>query len=214
MMKISDFIFQYKPLDYSEDDALCRVRIFVRENFQYALLTDLGNKSGPSSVTNSVEYIQQQLIYKGFVGNDTVFIEHYEERFSGYGSFDIVTLNHNGLPDWEKTTLKKVQVMLSCSHEELLDRTLKNDRLFKQIECLHQKLYPFTKTTFVENNRVITKRLQLEENSISKKEIIDFINTNPSESDLSNYLIRDLSFCKILCPSLRGIHRITRIKSC
>jgi hypothetical protein len=141
-----------------------------------------------------VEYIRQQLIDMGFVNDETVIIEHYEESFSGYGSFDIVTFDNSTSPNWEKTTLNKTQVMLGCPHEELLDRTLKNERLFKQIEHLHHNLYPFTKKCHVEDSNIITKRLEVEEHSISKKEINDFIKKNPTERELATFLIRDLSF--------------------
>ncbi|MDF7659697.1 DUF4263 domain-containing protein [Erwiniaceae bacterium L1_54_6] len=193
-MKVNDFIFQFKLNDFLREDALCRVRVFAYENTLFALLTDLGNKSGPTSVTNSIEYICQQLIDKGFVTRNTVIIEHYEESFSGYGSFDIVTFDKNHSPSWEKTTLKKTQALLGCSHEELLDRTLKNERLFRQIENLHQKLYPFTKNNYVEDSNIITKRLQIEEKSISKEEISNFIKTAPTEREIASFLSRDLSF--------------------
>lgn len=193
-MKVSDFIFQFKPNNYSHEEALCRVRIFLHGNTQFSLLTDLGDKSGPTSVTNSVEYIREQLINDGFIYNDTVIIEHYEEGFSGYGTFDIVTFNHNNYPHWEKTTLKKMQLMLDCSLEELLDSTLKNKRLFQKIEYLHQQIYPYTKKTYVEDSNTITKRLQIKEHSISKKEISDFIETNPTEREIADFIKKDLSF--------------------
>jgi hypothetical protein len=193
-MKINDFIFQFHPNSHSQEDALCRVRVFAHENTHFALLTDLDDKSGPTSVTNSVEYIRQQLIDKGFIYDDTIIIEHYEDNFSGYGSFDIVTFNHDCSPNWEKITMKKAQLMLHCSHIELLDRTLKNKRLFKQIEYLHQKLYPFSEKSHVEDSSIITKRFQINEQSISKKEIFEFIKSNPIERELALFLKRDLSF--------------------
>ncbi|MDY0993682.1 DUF4263 domain-containing protein [Pantoea agglomerans] len=193
-MKVSDFIFQFKINGFSGEDALCRTRIFANNSNLFALLTDLGDKSGPTSVTNSVEYIREQLIDKGFIDENTVIIEHYEEHFSGYGTFDIVTFDKKNYPSWKKTTLNKTQALLSCSHEELLDKTLKNKRLFKQIENLHNKIYPFTKKTHVEDSNVITKRIQLADNSIKKDEILDFIHSAPSERELANFLKRDLSF--------------------
>ncbi|WP_340613648.1 Shedu anti-phage system protein SduA domain-containing protein [Xenorhabdus thailandensis] len=192
-MKVSDFIFQFQPNNYSHEDALCRVRVFVNEQIQFALLTDLGEKSGPTSVTNSVEYIRQQLVTKGFIYHDTIIIEHYEDKYSGYGTFDIVTFSNSNAPSWEKTTLEKTQKMLNCPHKELLDNSLKNKRLFEQIENLHQSLYPFTKKTYVEEPDVISKRLKIRNSTISKSELIDFIKNNPIERDISNFLRNDLS---------------------
>ncbi|CAI9388462.1 hypothetical protein CITSP_00496 [Citrobacter sp. T1.2D-1] len=192
-MKVSDFIFKFKPNDYSHEYSLCRVRIFLHANTQFSLLTDLDDKS-PTSVTNSVEHIRKQLIDEGFIYNDTKIIEHYEEGFSGYGSFDIVTFDHNNSPNWEKTTLKKAQLMLGCSYEELLDGTLKNERLFKKIEYFYQQLYPYTKKTYVEDSNIITRRLLIKEHSILKKEISDFIKTNPTEREIAEFLKKDLSF--------------------
>lgn len=39
-MKVSDFIFQFKINGFSEEDALCRIRIFANNNNPFALLTD------------------------------------------------------------------------------------------------------------------------------------------------------------------------------
>lgn len=193
-MKVSDFIFQFKPNDYSHEDGLCRVRIFLHDHNQFSLLTDLDDKNGSSSVTNSVEYIRKQLINEGFIYNDTIIIEHYEEGFSGYGTFDIVTFNDHHSPHWEKITLKKAQTMLDCSHEELLDSTLKNKRLFDRIEFLHQQLYPYTKKSYVEDHSIIAKRLKINDNHISKTDIIDFIKTDPTEREIADFIKKDLSF--------------------
>jgi hypothetical protein len=193
-MKVSDFIFKFKPNDYSHDNGLCMVRIFLHENNQFSLLTDLDDKNGSSSVTNSVEYIRKQLINEGFIYNDTIIIEHYEEGLSGYGTFDIVTFNNNDSPHWEKTTLKKVQTMIGCSPEELLDSTLKNKRLFEKIESLNQQLYPYTQKSYVEDHNIITKRLKIKENYISKKDMIDLIKTNPTEREIAEFIKKDLSF--------------------
>ncbi|MBW1213011.1 DUF4263 domain-containing protein [Pantoea allii] len=193
-MKVSDFIFQFKTDSFSQDEALCRVRIFFADNTLYALLTDLDEKSGPTSVTNSVGNIRLQLIHKGFINSKTIIIEHYEESFSGYGSFDIVNFDEDNHPSWKKITLKKTKKLFDCSHEELLDRTLKNERLFKQIEHLYHKLYPFTERTYVEDSNIIAKRLHLEHNAILKKEITDFIEKCPNERELASFLKKDLSF--------------------
>ncbi|UZH02622.1 DUF4263 domain-containing protein [Pantoea anthophila] len=193
-MKVSDFIFQFKINHFSRDEALCRIRIFANNNTLFALLTDLGDKSGPTSVTNSVENIREQLIEKGFIDGKTVIIEHYEKLYSGYGTFDLVTFGRNNSPEWKKTTLKKTQELLDCSHEELLDYTLKNERLFRQVEKLYHAICPFTKKTYVEDSNVIIKRLKLAENSITKKEILEFIQSTPTERELANFLKRDLSF--------------------
>ncbi|HED5643349.1 TPA: hypothetical protein R5E59_004908 [Enterobacter cloacae] len=87
-MKISDFIFQFTPTNLSRTDSLCRVRIFLKDNVMHALLTNIDGKYSPASVTNSVEHIRKQLIEKGFISDNTLITEHYEDRLSGYGSFD------------------------------------------------------------------------------------------------------------------------------
>lgn len=193
-MKISDFIFQFTPTNLSQTDSLCRVRIFVNGENMYALITDLDSKYSPVSVTNSVEHIRAQLIKKGFISDSTAIIEHDEDKLSGYGSFELVTFNRNNSPEWETIPLENVCEKLGCPHQELIDKSLKNKRLFDQLEQLHHLLRPFTKYTYIENYSVLSRRQKIKDNAITKNELATFLASNPSERELAAFFKRDLAF--------------------
>jgi len=96
----------------------------------YALLTNIDGKYSPASVTNSIEHIRKQLIEKGFISSKTLIVEHYEDRLSGYGSFDSVIFGPGGSPSWESITIDKASERFGCDCQELLDKSLKiNDYL-------------------------------------------------------------------------------------
>ncbi|WP_090122154.1 Shedu anti-phage system protein SduA domain-containing protein [Kosakonia arachidis] len=62
------------------------------------------------------------------------------------------------------------------------------------MEYLRQQLYPYTKKSYVEDSSIITKRLLIKERSILKTEIANFIETNPTEREIAEFLKKDLSF--------------------
>lgn len=193
-MKISDFIFQFTPTNLSRTDSLCRVRIFANKNNTYALLTDIDGKYSPASVTNSIEYIREQLIVKGFISNNTLIVEHYEDKLSGYGSFDSVIFGPGGSPNWESITIEKVSERFGCDCQELLDKTLKNKRLFDQLERLHEAIRPFATNSWIENYAVLARRYKIKDNAITKSELAALLAENPKERELAAFFKRDLAF--------------------
>ncbi len=193
-MKISDFIFQFTPTNMSRTDSLCRVRIFFNENTTYTLLTNIDGKYSPASVTNFIEHIRKQLIEKGFIQDNTFIVEHYEDRLSGYGTFDLVTFGSGGSPSWEKISLEKVSERFGCDHQELVDKTLKNKRLFNQLELLHETIRPFTTNTWIESYAVLSRRYKIIDNAITKSELSKFLAGNPIERELASFFKRDLAF--------------------
>lgn len=193
-MKINDFIFQFTPTNLSRTDSLCRVRIFLKENTMHALLTNIDEKYSPASVTNSVEHIRTQLIEKGFISDNTLIIEHYEDRLSGYGSFYRVTFGPGGSPKWESISIDKISERFGCNHQELVDKTLKNKRLFNEIERLHETIRPFTTNTWIEDYAVLSRRYKIMDKAITKSELAEFLADNPIERELAKFFKRDLAF--------------------
>ncbi len=193
-MKTSDFIFQFTPANMTRTDNLCRVRLFVNKQNMYALITDVDSKYSPASVINFIENIKEQLIEKGYISESTIIITHDEDRVSGYGSFEIVTFGRNGSAEWHDSTLDKVSELLGCLRQELLDKTLKNKRLFNQLEQLHHLIRPFTKDTYIENYGVLSRRYKIKDNAITKTELAAFLSGAPSEKELATFFKRDLAF--------------------
>ncbi len=193
-MKINDFIFQFTPTNLSRTDSLCRVRVFANENTIYALLTNIDGKYSPASVTNSVEYIRKQLIEKGYISDNTRIVEHYEDSLSGYGSFDSVTFGSGGSPSWEALSLEKVSARFGCDRRELVDKTLKNKRLFDQLERMHEAIRPFATNSWIEDYAVLARRYKIKDNAITKSELAAVLAGNPTEKELAEFFKRDLAF--------------------
>ena len=193
-MKISDFIFQYTPANMMRTDSLCRVRLFVNAEKLYALITDVGGKYCPASVINFIENIKEQLIQRGYISESTILITHDEDTLSGYGSFDLVTFGRNNSARFHDSSLEKVSELLGCSHRELLDKTLKNRRLFDQLEQRHHLIRPFTRDTYIENYGVLSRRYKIKDTTITKSELAAFLADNPSERALAAFFKRDLAF--------------------
>lgn len=193
-MKVSDFIFQFTPVNLSRTDSLCRVRIFANAHNTCALLTNIDGKYSPASVTNSIEAVRKQLIEKGFISPDTLILEHYEDRLSGYGHFEEVDFGGNDSARWRPLSVEKVSELLGCPPQELLDKTLKNRRLFNQLEQLHEVIRPFTQDTWIERYDVLSRRYKIKDNAITKNELAAFLAENPTERELTAFLKRDLAF--------------------
>lgn len=193
-MKVSDFIFQFTPTNLSRTDSLCRVRIFVNEKAMYALLTNVDGKYSPASVTNYIEDIRKQLIEKGFISENTFIIEHDEDKLSGYGSFFRVNFSLNGSPSWETISIEKTVELFECNPQELLDKTLKNRRLFNQLELLHETIRPFGTDIWIKNYAELSQKFKIKDSAITKSELSAFLTKNPKERELAAFLKRDLAF--------------------
>lgn len=191
-MKISDFIFKFKSRISGHQDALCRVRIFFNCNSSFAVITDLKEKHY-ISITNAIEDIRNQLIEKGLIDKKTIVIEHYEQssiRF--YDTFDLVHFDKNNAPSWRPLTRKKIFKLLKCDLFTFGKCTFEDKRLFEQIEYLDNKINSYL-DYYVELPKKMQRRQFIKDHMISKDQLIQFINRNPSEREIQNYLQQDLS---------------------
>lgn len=201
-MKISDFIFKFSTSTVSNRDGLCRIRIFVGDNKIITLITDIGNLNPSESVTNSIEKIRLLLIQKGLVNEKSIFIEHYEKEKFSNASFDIVEFHDNGSPSWYPITKEKLKELLDCDDKELSDLTKKNKRLLSEIGRIIYAVNPRNDFCCQESPDIIKRKLEIEENKISKSELIKIIESGAKEQTISQLLKSDLSiFAEIYaCP--------------
>jgi hypothetical protein len=191
-MKINDFVYQFKPNNNYRSDFICRARLFIHGEKKYMLLTDLGEKSTSSSVTNEIEHIHANLLQDGHICEKTQLIEHYQDKLSSYGSFDFVFFE-NGAPTWKGVTIKNLCVFLGCEEIELLDNSLKNDRIFKKVERLRRKINPHIDAAYADSPEVINRRNEIDENKIKKTDLESLIASGAGESEIHSLLVRDLS---------------------
>ncbi len=190
-MKICDFVHQTK-LGVS-NPTMCRIRIFCNiKQESYAVFTDLDNNTGPS-VTNSVEDIWQDLLKQGHIREDTKVIEHYESELFRGESFDWVTFDKSNKPSWKKTRRSEICLNLGCRNTEFSERSLDNRSIFEATQKSKHSINPYIDEPFRESFDIINRRVDINENKISKKKIIEFIESNPKEKDIQTLFERDLS---------------------
>ncbi|MCR8843429.1 DUF4263 domain-containing protein [Paenibacillus sp. SC116] len=193
-MKISDIIFRYPTLSVIRNDGICRVRVFINENRQVvALLTDIGNKNTAASVTNSIEIIHTSLITRGIISEEAIIIEHYENRGCFGESFDVVSFNSNGTPQWTRMNQHDLLSLLECEQSELSQLTVRNPRLLAEIDRVRYEINPNADFPYREDPEVVKRRMEIELNSISKVNIQKLIQKGVKEQELLKLLKRDLS---------------------
>jgi len=195
-MKISDTIYRF-PVKGRRKDGLCRMRVFCNNQHNIiVVLTDLLDKNTSASVTNSIEVIIDSLIQNSIVPENSKFIEHYEDYGSFRESFDLVILNEEKPTDWK--TLKKSEVIELINSDnsdeyEFDDFTLNNSRLLNEIERLRAEIAPYIDLPFPENNLILKKIIEIEDNQISKASIIKLIEDRANETEFQKLLKKDLS---------------------
>lgn len=193
-MKVSDFIFKYPSTSITSDYALCRVRIFVTSQLEiYAILTDLGEKSVSSSVTNSVEFIRLELMQKGFIPASAKVIEHYDKEFVTGGSFDFVSFDENNRPSWKGTGLKTICQKLEVSPEEFLTHSLEIKELYEEIERQRHEIDPHLDAPYPESYEVINRREDIQSNMLTEGKISQAIADGSGELELQDLIKSDLS---------------------
>lgn len=182
VMKISDFVFRYRPGHHPPQDALCRVRIFVSPPGEVVVLaTDLGDLGTGVSVTNSIEWIYSALLAQGFVSQSSRIIEHYERDDWQGDSFDEVTFSDGGSPKWRNISVNVAIRILGCTAAEVEAKTINDVRLRRQAEVLRHRLNPFFDSPWVANHEEIARRLELQERMLPKQSLVDLVESGAGE---------------------------------
>ncbi len=190
-MKISDFIFRYKT--WNPNDAICRVRIFVDQEYGVtAVLTDLGKRSTGASVTNTVELARRHLIEGGYIDGEARIVEHYEEMNFHGQTFDIVTVVKDS-PNWNTTTVEDVSRLAGCSMDELLEKVENNPRLLREADKVRNHIDPYLYSRCSESLDVINRRNQIAANMVRRSDILGIIESGAGERELQRLLKSDLS---------------------
>lgn len=192
-MKILDFVFDFgKPS--SEIGGLCRVRSYVTSNHDKSItfLTELDKNDG-QSVTNAIELIIQKLINeKGF--SNHIFIEHYE-RDNNIDTFDKVIIE-NKLVKWIRLNETEVKNIIGVKDflDLFNDRSSLNNRIQTQADQIRFQRNPWVGSPYPKDDAFIDRKLSIEENMKSKKDLINLIEQGYKEQEILAFLKQDLSF--------------------
>jgi Domain of unknown function (DUF4263) len=193
-MMISDFIFQFRVAGYRTSYDICRIRLFVSlPERVVALLTDLGEESLGHSVTNEVEKIRTQLAAKGFIPTDASIVEHHEASTSGPATFDHVTFDSKGHPNWRPMTFEEAQVFIGCSEEMLRNSVHENQRLLTEIAQTRHAIDPRIDLPHPGSASVIARQMEIEQGMLPRLAIQSLIDGGAGERALQEILKRDLS---------------------
>jgi len=168
-MKINDLILQYPTSSVPRRDGICRLRTFVNQrNKIIVLLTELNEKNTSTSITNCIENLCAYITKKGFVPHASVFIEHYEAKGFVNETFDVVTINEKGMPEWEPLTKEQVVELINCELTEFDIQTSQNTHLISEIEQLRNRIDPHIDFLCEEDTDRIIRRIEIEQKQITR----------------------------------------------
>ncbi|WP_445656951.1 Shedu immune nuclease family protein [Achromobacter sp. NCFB-sbj8-Ac1-l] len=193
-MKVSDFIFEY-DVGADRSPGACRLRIFVNHCQEvYVLMTDLEDRYKGPSITNTVESLKEALILKGLVPTGANYIEHYPRELGREAAtFDIVTFDSGGHPNWKHVDKKWVEEQLECSSEELEFASVQQERILRDIAQLRQRADPFSDFSYLTSPVVLSRQAQIELGMLPRRAIQELVDARVDERGLLRLLKTDLS---------------------
>lgn len=191
-MKISDTIYTY-PTGRNRK-GLCRLRVFCNKDSQViAVLTDTLNKNPGASITNSIELIVESLIENCIIPQHTYFIEHYEEQRMVSETFDLVIIDKEKSTEWKSISKSELMMLLNCDENEFSTEIKNNTRLLNDLEKLRTEIAPLDDLPYPVENDILKRRIEIEENKISKKNISQLIQIGANEAQFQELIKKDLS---------------------
>ncbi|MFM0010054.1 Shedu immune nuclease family protein [Paraburkholderia sediminicola] len=192
-MKISDIIYRFPTGSVTRLDGICRVRTFVGTDSRiFALITEL-DKNTSTSITNCIERVCKSLRERGVVPPECEFIEHYEYNDFRGDTFDMIAFDNSGGMNWLARKQADVELLLGCNSGELNSRTLDQPRLVNDIDRIRNEIDPFIDSPWPEAPDVTRRRSNIESRMISKKMIVDVVESGAGERDIQRLLKGDLS---------------------
>lgn len=191
-MKLNDFIFRFTNNGLFKQAGICRVRTFCNSMFEiYVVLSEL--KENPSaSVTNALEYIIQQLVEQQKIPMQAKIIEHYPKEIGFAESFDLIAVNEQERPVWSSISFTYVLKVLEPSADEF-DDYQKDLRVQKEIQDSLNGIPRIEQYEYREPIEITERRLEIIKNQHEMASVREFLQTNPSESKLSEFIKQDMS---------------------
>ena len=190
-MKVSDFIYKYKARTFGERFGICRVRTFINiESQSTVVITDLRTLNLDRDIFGCITSICGSLIHDGYAAKDSIFIQHEEDSSYFESTFEIVNIS-NGKTEY----IDKDELILrsECCADEFNVSSCSDTDVLAKIERIRYRIKPYDDFLFRESREILRRRLEIEQNKLSKQKISEFLLDNPMEKALQHFLRDDLS---------------------
>lgn len=185
-MKISDFIFKFKSFRMRED-GLCRVRLFVNTQKEIiCVLTDIDSMSNAPYLDTVCDTVIQLLNENGYIIDCQIYILHDECDAS------MVVIDEYG-NEQRHLSKKQIETLTDCDENEFAKKSVDELSTRRQIEKRRYEINPFINNQYLEIPEYVKRKIEIQENAISKKQLKELIGAGASERELDALIKKDLS---------------------
>lgn len=185
-MKISDFIFKFKSFRMRED-GLCRVRLFVNTQKEtICVLTDIDSMSNAPYLDTVCDTVIQLLNENGYIIDCQIYILHDECDAS------MVVIDEHG-NEQRHLSKKQIETLTDCDENEFVKKSVDELSTRRQIEKKRYEINPFINNQYLKTSEYIKRKIEIQENAISKKQLKELIDAGVSEWELDALIKKDLS---------------------
>lgn len=185
-MKISDFIFKFKSFRMRED-GLCRVRLFVNTQKEtICVLTDIDSMSNAPYLDTVCDTVIQLLNENGYIIDCQIYILHDECDAS------MVVIDEHG-NEQRHLSKKQIEALTECDENEFAKKSIDEFSIRMQIEKKRYEINPFINNQYLKTPEYVKRKIEIQENAISKKQLKELIDAGASERELDALMKKDLS---------------------
>lgn len=186
-MKVSDFIYKFGSYTM-RGEGLCRVRFFINKQNKFTcILTDVETMSSAPSLNNMCDIVIRLLYEDGYM-LECKYIILYDEHC---GSMEVIDKYGNSV---KKYLLKEDVIALTdCEEDEFEQKSMDILSIRKQIEKKRYGIDSFKNIQSSKSLSYLKREFEIRENSISKEQLKEFINSGAKERELSELIKKDLS---------------------
>lgn len=185
-MKISDFIFKFKSYRMREE-GLCRIRFFVNtQKEMICVLTDIDSMSNAPYLDTVCNTVIQSLHDNGYLIDCQIYILHDDFDNS------MAIIDECGKVE-RHLSKKQIEIMTECDENEFGKKSEDELSIKRQIEKKRYEINPFINNQYLKTPEYIKRKIEIQENAISKKQLKELIDAGVSEWKLDALIKNDLS---------------------
>lgn len=186
LMKISDFIFKFKSFGMRKD-GLCRVRLFVNTQKEIiCVLTDIDSMSNAPYLDTVYNTVIQSLNENGYIIDCQTYILHDD-----YDNSMVVIDEH--VNKQRHLSKKQIEALTECDENEFAKKSIDEFSIRMQIEKKRYEINPFINNQYLKTPEYVKRKIEIQENAISKKQLKELIDAGASERELDSLMKKDLS---------------------
>lgn len=139
-----------------------------------------------------MESIYAQLRQAQKIPAHAKLIEHYAKSWNWFQTFDLVTLNDDGHPIWNRVPKKTVEAWLDADPTEFSDE--KDPRVQAEIRQALEGIPKINVPLLTERPEITERRLEISMAQHSRQEFRALLDRRPTERELAAFLKEDPSF--------------------